>query len=407
MGAEGISYEMNVPFPAAAPITDAAARLARLGFAALKESSSNPGIPTSMVRSWTSYIDATKSPRVRRWIWSSEWRNARGDAASYAVSYVAPEGGVEPLRRAEVSGGVIPAALQSRIDEEMSKFRQRVGTSRGDSTSAPFPADAGRTVIDARIGDCFVASAPAGEAIFQVTNASGGAVGYRWRFRAAGGAESSGASPVASSLQAGPLRLGWMPSPVPGDERAVGGVGYFADEMDLLPLPAAHFETLDLETVRTLATLLPDRNERYGRFRLSPAVASTERLSALTQSGGRVALGPDRALLVSGPKGRGVIEIAEVDTNSVRYRWRFRDAGSKADASGTAEASQKPLPSLSLGPYALLWEMRSLSKVRDAQGTRMTNWQADVRYLPEELSAEGIPASAAPSIDLGMPASPR
>jgi hypothetical protein len=234
-----------------------------------------------------------------------------------------------------------------------------------------------------------------------VTSAGAGQVGYRWRFREPAGAQTSGAVALASGFQGGPFHLGWTPRPLV-DQDAVGGVEYYPEEMDLLPLPAGHFETLDLAQVHNLATLLPERNARYGRFRLAPEEAGRDLTGALLVSGKVAPIRMGEALLVSGPQGRGVVEIDEVKSRSIRYRWRFRGATSPEKSGVAEDPGESPLPSIRVGPYAVLWMLHSVTNFRDERTHGTTDWTAEIRYLPEEVSVTIIPAAQAANVDLSV-----
>ena len=95
-----------------------------------------------------------------------------------------------------------------------------------------------------------------------------------------------------------------------------------------------------------------------------------------------------------------MIEILQPGIESVKYRWRFRPSTASTDASGEAEASERPFPELRVGPYSMQWEARSISEVPDKAEGRATGWSADVKYLSEEFSLATIPAGDATRIDL-------
>jgi hypothetical protein len=398
-GASAVSYEMEVSFPAEGPILEIVTRVARLGWTPLKEDSFNPGISTSMVRSWTSFIDASEATRLRRYAWASEWKNAKGDRVHYAFRYEAPEESQRPLVRLAVVANAVPAELLDRVERYL-------GFGPSGTSPIPLSEGPGHTVLDAAVGGAFLASGPAGESVFRIIGTSGDQVAYRWRFRKPDGTETRGSVPVSSTLRAGPLRLFWMSHSPVGANKNQSGVGYTADEMDLIPVPGEQFETLDLGGVHALATLLPDRNRWYAAPTPRPKKAYRDRLISLMEAGDAVRLGPGRALLLRGPGGSVVIEIVEPELRSVKYRWRFRAPASDSDSSGTDEASGSPFPDLRVGPYSLQWQLRSISRAKDARGNRVTDWIADVKYLPEEFSVQVIPAEEAAKRDLGAVGGP-
>ena len=397
-GVGSVSYEMQAPFPAAAQIAEILTHMSGLGWVPLKEDSLNPGIPTSIVRGWTSFIDASKPKRVRRWGWSGEWRSKRGDITSYRFAYEAPETATEPLSHVRVSGSLVPAEIERRIEDEL-KRRSPQHQPQRSALPPGFP-DEGfiRTVLDARLKDCFLASNHLGDAVVQVVGMDGAQVSYRWKFLGAGHeGETSGTAPSSSSIQAGPFHLAWS-SPVT-DETA-SGVGYYPAEMSLIPLPADSFESIDLAQVRRLATLTPETTERYRGFHVPPEQAAHDRTSALFIAGKTAPIHMGEAFLISGEQGRAVVEIENVTMKSVRYHWRFRKPSSREDSSGTDESGESPLPSIRVGPYAMFWQMNSLRSYRDEKTNGTTDWRADIRYLPEEVSVVVIPQAKAGSVDL-------
>lgn len=396
-GVGSLEYELDAEFPAAAPILDVVKRLQALGWTALKEDPINPGIPTSMVRSWTSYVDASRPARRREYRWTSEWQEAKGHRVTYAFRYESAEHPVEPLRHLFVAAGSYPAELTRRLEFDS----RRAGEEFARSHPGPPPDDdGGQTVLPAQTGDAFLVSGPAGEAVVQVTDRPGGQVAYRWRFRDASGKTESGSVPVSAMMSAGPFALSWQ-SRDPFERREdLGAVGYPASAMTLLPVPGGQFETLDLAAVHALATLLPDRNERYRRGPTPGADAPGGPIMAMMTSGSSLELHRGQALLVQGKVGTGVIIILEPDMRSVKYRSRFLETGSKKESSGELVATDSPFPILKVGPYSLQWWMRRVEKVSDERGTRLGEWSGEAKYLPEEVTVAVIPDALAERLQL-------
>ena len=396
-GTTGVAYSVQAPFPAAEQIEQVLKSMTERGWVAQEEDLLNPGIPTSTVRGWMTYVDATHTPRRRRYVWSTEWRNARGDLASYAFSYVMPETGTEALRQLSVSAGVLPVEWARRVEEEGKRHGANPIETHGRlPDGAP---EVMRTVHDASPGGCFLASNHLGDAIVQLTAFEGPLVAYRWRVRSADGTISSGAAPPSSTIQAGPLRLSWMP---PFDGREPGRVGYYPQEMDLIPLPAGSFD-VDLVAVRRLAALTPERDERFRRFVLPAEQASQGRTEALLLAGKTTPVRSGQAFVVEGPAGRGVVVIEDAGMRSIRYRWRYRAASAASDEGGTAESSDSPYPSIHVGPYAMFWQMTSQSSRREGNGPVVREWWAMVRYLAEEFAITAIPEGEAAELDLSKP----
>jgi len=87
--AAGVEYEYEEPYPAKRLLTHMASQISP-NWQPRKEDFLNPGIPTSHVRGWVDYVDATTRPETRVHMWSSEWENESGDILSYSLLYRSP-----------------------------------------------------------------------------------------------------------------------------------------------------------------------------------------------------------------------------------------------------------------------------------------------------------------------------
>ena len=397
--ARSIRYRIEAEFPAAGPIVDIVKRLKQRGWIPLGEDPLNALAATSLLRGWTSFVDASGTTPVRIYNWWSEWTNLGGDHVSYGFRYEEPAHGGSALRSLSVAAGFYPAPLARQLKEEATRAAEVFArTHRAEAAARP---DEGRvrTILPARAGDAFLVSGPAGEAAVRLTGTSGEQVAYKWRFRKPAGSESSGSIAEASTITAGPFRLFWLPrSPLASTGEKEAAVGYLAG-VDVIPIPGEQFASLDLGQAHALATLLPDRNRRLAEAASTAGEVDFLR-DAILEAGKSRKVESGRALLVQGPKGSGVIEILQPGIESVKYRWRFRPSTASTDASGEAEASERPFPELRVGPYSMQWEARSISEVPDKAEGRATGWSADVKYLSEEFSLATIPAGDATRIDL-------
>lgn len=402
--ARGISYRIDAEFPAAGPIVDIVKRLKQRGWIVLGDNPQNSLAATSLLRGWTSFVDLSRTTPVRTYSWWSEWTNLGGDHVSYSFQYETPDHAGGHLRTLTVTAGFYPAPLARQLKEEATRSAELFARMHPAEAGRPEEGRA-RTMLPARAGDAFLLSGPGGEAAVRITGTPGDQVAYRWRFRKPAGSESAGSVAEASTLTTGPYRLFWLPrSPFTSASASTSGVrgeaavGYFAG-VDVIPIPGAQFEGLDLAQAHALATLTPDRNRRLAAVASSLPGDAEVRRDAILTAGKSATLDSGRALLVQGPKGSGVIEIVHPGTESVKYRWRFRASAASADASGEAEASERPFPELRVGPYSMQWQVRSMSEVPDETG-RAAGWSADVKYLSEEFSLATIPAGDATRVDL-------
>ena len=85
--AAAVKYRMSMPYPAESFLAEVEERLTQRGWKSAKTDLLNPTIPTSNVRGWTSYVDASVSPRVGVHQWLGDWHNLEGDVVSYALRY--------------------------------------------------------------------------------------------------------------------------------------------------------------------------------------------------------------------------------------------------------------------------------------------------------------------------------
>jgi hypothetical protein len=83
----GVSYRLEAEFPAPAVTSEVNSMAAASGWQPLTEDFFNPGIPTSHVRGWTSYLDLSRGPQAAMHQWQSAWRNAAGDLLEYSLWY--------------------------------------------------------------------------------------------------------------------------------------------------------------------------------------------------------------------------------------------------------------------------------------------------------------------------------
>jgi hypothetical protein len=112
-------YELREPYPAANVIGKIRAHLEGRGWRPLKEDLLNPGIPTSLVRGWTEYRDATTKPAAMVHEWIGQWEDSSGRIAWYVLRYedLGPKGAksignAKLMLRATLLSGNAAAALR-------------------------------------------------------------------------------------------------------------------------------------------------------------------------------------------------------------------------------------------------------------------------------------------------------
>jgi len=90
-GTDQLSYHISAQYPAHEVIINIKAKLSDLGWIPLKDSFLNPGIPTSHVRGWTNFEDATGERLKVVHSWWGDWTNESGEIVSYILRYDYPK----------------------------------------------------------------------------------------------------------------------------------------------------------------------------------------------------------------------------------------------------------------------------------------------------------------------------
>lgn len=86
-GGRYVTYILDQKYPAHNVIELFRTSLKRQGWKALKEDSLNPGTPTSHVRGWTKYRDATRNPALFTFAWKSAWTDEHGNITDVGLYY--------------------------------------------------------------------------------------------------------------------------------------------------------------------------------------------------------------------------------------------------------------------------------------------------------------------------------
>jgi hypothetical protein len=117
-GQEQLSYRIQSPFPADDVLHAIAGRLESLGWRPLEEDYFNPGLPSSHVRGWQYFLDATTQPRSSARTWVGQWENDTHDIVDYMLEYRCAEdlcSSTRDLHDLQVLVIYIPAELKSRL----------------------------------------------------------------------------------------------------------------------------------------------------------------------------------------------------------------------------------------------------------------------------------------------------
>ena len=110
-GIRDISYEVDATYPASPFLCELTSHLDQQQWRGLREDALNPGLPSSLVRGWGDYGNATRQPETHVHAWMSPWLNEQGDLLIYALQYEYPEAGTPDLSVLKVSAVMWPASL--------------------------------------------------------------------------------------------------------------------------------------------------------------------------------------------------------------------------------------------------------------------------------------------------------
>jgi hypothetical protein len=110
-GSLQVGYDLAADHPASAAISALNAHLAARGWRQLPEDPLNPGLPTSHVTGWGTFLDGTENPTQVVHQWMADWANDKGDVIRFSLRYQFPKGGPENLRKMHVFGIFVPSEL--------------------------------------------------------------------------------------------------------------------------------------------------------------------------------------------------------------------------------------------------------------------------------------------------------
>lgn len=139
-GTDQLGYQANVEYPADSIISCISKKLSESGWRPLKEDFWNPGLPSSHVRGWTQFTDATVHPEATVDQWASQWENATGDVVWYSLRYVYPPG---DRHRLAVNAGLVPV----NIAKKMSKVLKPVQTDSSPPQETSTPQNIARAMF--------------------------------------------------------------------------------------------------------------------------------------------------------------------------------------------------------------------------------------------------------------------
>ena len=106
-----VTYNLKAAFPAPEVIDQLLKKTSDMGWTPLKEDFMNPGLPTSIVRGWSDYEDASKKPNTKVHSWQTDWQNKNGDVLIFGLKYRYPLNSQPDMSSMNVVAIYIPAKL--------------------------------------------------------------------------------------------------------------------------------------------------------------------------------------------------------------------------------------------------------------------------------------------------------
>ncbi len=111
---EQLSFTTEIRYPAQPFIEWLTRELQSQGWHPLKESFLNPGIPSSIITGWGSFIDGTTIPNQKVHQWIVDWSNSSGDILTYGIQYKYLDSGSEDLNTLFVYGNYFPKKIAKK-----------------------------------------------------------------------------------------------------------------------------------------------------------------------------------------------------------------------------------------------------------------------------------------------------
>jgi hypothetical protein len=212
---EGITYTIAEPFPAGKTIRSIGSKLAELGWKPLREDWLNPGIPTSFVRGWTCYLDATKRPTARVCSWMTDWSDPDGNLVSYHLSW--QPRGTAANQTLHVTAGFLASSLAQREKKMLAQIQPSAAREAWEAEV--------RREEPLRNDETFMVWNDAAIAAIRFKELASGGVSVAWRLlRASEESETTGETLATELMQVGPFSFEW--GRMPNAQAEIYGPGF-------------------------------------------------------------------------------------------------------------------------------------------------------------------------------------
>ena len=122
-----VVYRLNEEYPALPVIQTIQSRLERSGWHPLREDFLNPGLPSSLVRGWTSHEDRTQGRAAQVYQWMAQWEDDSKRIVWYDLTYDAvteSDGRIRAHGPLKVSATLLSSATVKGLQEIAAKNRR-------------------------------------------------------------------------------------------------------------------------------------------------------------------------------------------------------------------------------------------------------------------------------------------
>ena len=117
-GREQLTYIVDTDYPAEPTISFISAELLKRHWEPLREDFLNPGLPSSQVRGWMQYEDASREPRTSVRTWACDWEDGAHNITRYDLKYRYPMTGAHDppdSRMLHVMALYVPAVVAEKM----------------------------------------------------------------------------------------------------------------------------------------------------------------------------------------------------------------------------------------------------------------------------------------------------
>jgi hypothetical protein len=101
-GTLAVIAEAPISYPAESYLCDVSSKLRAAGWRPLRESVANSGLPSSFVRGWWDFTDASKQPEEHVHGWMTEWLGPNGELLFHSLEYRYGEGAAPKFDRLRI-----------------------------------------------------------------------------------------------------------------------------------------------------------------------------------------------------------------------------------------------------------------------------------------------------------------